>query len=98
MLCVNNYTREYIDECRSNVDVHLVAYQNLVAAARDRAGNTTPFVDAAVEAFEPTFYNNMVLLLDNYFCHRSRTIEKKDGNPLNEVRVMCNSMMLTRAS
>ena len=25
--------------------------------------------------------------------HRSRTIEQKDGNPLNEVRVLCNSMM-----
>jgi hypothetical protein len=35
----------------------------------------------------------MVLVLDNYFVHRSRTIEKKDGNPLDEVRVLCNSMM-----
>jgi hypothetical protein len=27
------------------------------------------------------------------FVHRSRTMEKKDGNPLNEVRVSCNSML-----
>jgi hypothetical protein len=49
--------------------------------------------DAAVESFEPVFLNNMVLVLDSYFCHRSRTIEGKDGNPLNEVRVPCNSML-----
>jgi len=35
----------------------------------------------------------MVLVLDSYFTHRSRTIEGKDGNPLNEVRVLCNSLL-----
>jgi len=35
----------------------------------------------------------MVLALDSYFVHRARAIEKKDGNPLNEVRMLCNSMM-----
>jgi hypothetical protein len=34
------------------------------------------------------------MTLDGYFCHRSRVMEAKDGNPLNEVRVLCNSMML----
>jgi hypothetical protein len=35
----------------------------------------------------------MVLILDTYFTHRSRTTEGKDGNPLNEVRVLCNSIL-----
>jgi len=35
----------------------------------------------------------MVLTLDNYFVHRARAIEKKDGNPLNEVSLLCNSIM-----
>ena len=35
----------------------------------------------------------MVLLLDTLFVHRLRVIEGKDGNPLNEVRVLCNSML-----
>ena len=34
-----------------------------------------------------------MLVLDNCFVHRSKTVEKKDGNPLNEVRVLCSSMM-----
>jgi hypothetical protein len=35
----------------------------------------------------------MVIVLDALFCHRSRTMEGKDGSPLNEVRVLCNSLM-----
>lgn len=35
----------------------------------------------------------MVLTLDSYFTHRARTLEGKDGNPLNEVRVLCASLM-----
>ena len=35
----------------------------------------------------------MVIALDACFCHRSRTLERKDGNPLNEVRVLCNSIL-----
>ncbi len=35
----------------------------------------------------------MVLSLDSHFTHRARALEGKDGNPLNEVRVLCNSLV-----
>jgi hypothetical protein len=50
-------------------------------------------LNAAIASFEPHFFNNMVLALDSYFVHRARAIEKKDDNPLNKVRMLCNSMM-----
>jgi len=39
-------------------------------------------------------FNRAVQLLDYMFVHRLRYIEGKDGNPLNEVRVLCNSILL----
>ena len=35
----------------------------------------------------------MILVLDMLFVHRLRGQEGKDGNPLNEVRILCNSIM-----
>jgi hypothetical protein len=29
---------------------------------------------------------------DSYFVNSARAIEKKNGNPLNEVRLLCNAM------
>ena len=84
MLSVNTYTQDYIDACRGQVEAQLSAYKNLIAVTTD-AG--------AIDTFAPLFFNTMVLALDHYFCHRSRTLELKDGNPLNEVRMLCTSIM-----
>ena len=92
MLSMNSYPKEYIDECRTKVNQQLASYKNLVATKKQAEANKEQ-LNSAFESFEPEFFHHMVLALDHYFCHRSRTLEKKDGNPLNEVRMLCNSIM-----
>ncbi len=94
MLCVNSYSQDYINHCRARIETQLDAYQALVSAAH--GGGDRQSVDAALASFEPQFFNNLLLVLDNLFCHRSRTLEKKDGNPLNEVRLLCNSLLINQ--
>lgn len=94
MLCVNAYPREYVDECRTSVAEQLAAYDALVAAARACAGAGDAALNGALDAFEPVFFNDLLLVMDSYFTHRSRTLELKDGNPLNEARVLSGSLML----
>ena len=96
MLSVSSYSQAYVDECRAKLDVQLSAYKNLVTVATDpsRANEISEAkLESAIAEFEPLFFNNMVLMMDTYFTNRSRTMEKKDGNPLNEVRVICNSLL-----
>ena len=70
----------------------LAAYDELVRAANEAAD---PKVSAAIESFQALFFNNLVLVLDRYFVHRlpGADYEGKDGNPLNEVRLVCDSLL-----
>lgn len=93
MLSMSTYSQEYINECRSSIELQVYAYKEMVSIATDLGGTREARLDSAIAAFEPMFLNNLLLALDNHFAHRSRTLEKKDGNPLNEVRVLCTSVM-----
>jgi hypothetical protein len=77
---MNSYDKKYIDGCRSKIASQISAYKEPVATARGLCESGRTRLDSAVEAFEPVFFNNMALVLDNYFVHRSRTIEGKDGS------------------
>ncbi|MCI0465439.1 MAG: hypothetical protein L0Y57_00270 [Beijerinckiaceae bacterium] len=82
MLCVSSYTKDYVDACRAKVGEQLASYRKVVAAK-----------PSEIDAFEHQFFSHMILALDHYFLHRSRNMEGKDGNPLNEVRILCNGIM-----
>src|SRR5581483_11365600 len=81
MLGMKTYPKAYIAACRAKVDDDVRAYR--AAVGKGAKGD-----------FEAAFFNNMALQLDHMFVHRLSGIEGKDGNPLNEVRVITNSLLL----
>ncbi len=81
MLGMKKYSQEYLDTCRARVDAGLRAYRKEVGRAPSNE-------------FEARFFNDQVLVLEYMFEHRLSGIEGRDGNPLNEVRVLCNSLLL----
>jgi len=83
VLGMKKYPKAYIAACRARVDADLRAYRSAVGKTPSRE-------------FEARFFDDQVLLLDYMFVHRLSGIEGKDGNPLNEVRVLCNSILLNR--
>ena len=88
MLSVNSYPKVYVDDCRSRIAVQAADYRALAKATAPH-----PTVATALRSFEPHFFNSMVLALEGHFVHRARAPEMKDGNPLNEVRMLSNSLM-----
>jgi hypothetical protein len=91
MLGRKDYTQEELDQATSAVKQQLAAYRKLVKALD--GSREDPKVAAALEAFEPLLFNNMILVLDRYFVHRVRMVTGKDGNPLNEVELLTDSLM-----
>src|SRR6266542_2577347 len=93
MLGRKKYTQEEIDRGKAALEQQLAAYKQLVKAVA--SATTDERIDAAVESFEALFFNNMTLVLDRYFVHRlpGADYEGKDGNPLNEVRIICDSLI-----
>ncbi|GAA2977804.1 hypothetical protein [Actinokineospora diospyrosa] len=87
MLAVSTYSEDYLEACRDRVAEHVGVYRAMVGS-----GAGAEFT-AAVAAFEPVFFNNLVLVLETSFVHRLRGKEGKDGNPLNEVRLLSAALL-----
>lgn len=84
LLSISKYPSEFVLMCSLRVDEQLSSYASIKQAAGD---------GAEIASFELLFLENMVLSLDSLFGHRARGQEGKDGNPLNEVRMICGTLM-----
>lgn len=91
MLGRKNYTQEELDHAKAAADQQLAAYKRLVRSVG--GAKADPKAQAALEAFETLYFNNMTIVLDRYFVHRVRAVTGKDGNPLNEVEMLSDSLM-----
>jgi hypothetical protein len=91
MLGRKTYTQEELDNATAAIVRQLDAYKRLRAAIDGATAD--PEVAAALEAFEPLLFNNLTLVLDRLFVHRVRIVTGKDGNALNEVELLTDSLM-----
>jgi hypothetical protein len=78
MLARSTYDQAYIDGARADVLASLTAWRDAGVA------------DAAATR---AFLEGIVLRLEHAFVHRLRAAEGRDGNPLNEVRVLADSLL-----
>ncbi len=78
MLMRSDYPTKYVQAVRAMVAANVASYRALGLAD----GND----------FERGYVHQLLLALDSYFTHRGRAMEGKDGNPLNEVRMITDSL------
>lgn len=79
MLAVTSYKPDYVKACHASVEAQLKAFRALSAGT-------------AKDAFARGYFNSMILALDSCFLHRQRSNEGKTGGPLNELRMLCDSI------
>ena len=83
MLGRTSYPKDYVESTRARVARQLKIFDAL--AKGSKAGD--------VDSLEAAFCESMVLGLELAFVHRVRRAEGKDGNPLNEVRLLAASLL-----
>lgn len=84
MLARSGFDQDYVEAIRTRTRAQLAAFESLAGAGA---------APEALEAFASTYFNALVVGLEQAFVHRARGAEKKDGNPLNEVRVLTASLL-----
>jgi hypothetical protein len=92
MLSVSAYPQKYIDEIRARIADQVSAFDELASAVRGAGRDDAAMT--ALDKLEPEYFATLVIALDNCFVHRSRGQERKDGNAMNEVRVLVSSLQL----
>jgi hypothetical protein len=93
MLGMTSYGQAYIDHARAEIDRQVQVYDALSASGTGLKGAAKATFDAALFDFEAVYFTDLVLVLETYFMHRLRGKEGKDGNALNEVRLVAASLM-----
>jgi hypothetical protein len=79
MLANNSFSSEYVDSCRARID-------RQVASFREVADDLPPDVTVA-------FFNNLVVVLEGCFVHRTRGREAKKDSALKRLRDLTGSIV-----
>lgn len=84
----NRLTTDALQAARTEIAAQIRAYRDLVGASSKASGMSLVRIDAALAAFEPAFFNNLLVALDARFASRPDT-----PGPLAEVRLLAASLM-----
>ena len=76
-----------VQACRDEIAAQIRAYRDLVGAASKASGMSLTRIDAALAAFEPAFFNNLLIALDARFAGRPA-----DAGPIAEVRALAAAL------
>jgi hypothetical protein len=76
---------------RRAIDQQLAAYKEAGQCGRPRAGG--PCGQVGSRCLRAALLQQHTLVLDRYFVHRLRAVTGKDGNALNEVELMSDSLI-----
>ena len=79
-----------VQACRDEIAAQIGAYRNLVGAASKASGMSLTRIDAALAAFEPAFFNNLLVALDARFRQR---VPGVGGGAIAEVRLLADSLL-----
>ena len=73
---------------RAEIAAQIQSYRDLVGAASKASGMSLTRIDAALAAFEPAFFNNLLVALDARFATRAIA-----AGPGAEVRLLAASLL-----
>ena len=90
MLGRKDYTQAEYDGAKAAVARQIATYKKVAKLAE---GQGDKKASSTLDELETVYFNNMALVLDRYFVHRIRAVSGKDGNPLNELELVCDSLM-----
>ena len=77
--------RRQVAAARADFAAQLQSYRDLIAAASKASGMSLARIDAALAAFEPGYFNSLLVALDARFVQRAAGAA---GGALDEVRLL----------
>jgi len=79
-----------VQACRDEIAAQVRAYRDLVGAASKASGMSLVRIDAALAAFEPAFFNNLLIALDARFRAHANDV---GDTAVAEVRLLADSLL-----
>lgn len=91
MLGRREFSTAEVERARTMIDQHLAAHRRLASSLADPGAPDE--ARAALSEVSEQVFNHLALALDRCFVHRLRVVAGKDGNPLNELDLISESLM-----